>query len=321
MKVLEENEYTNTETVSTLTPEEVALLTLSMAQRGLLRKWAQDLTSKPTPGPKPKSQDKAEKADKSQATTAQDVRGDAAMMALVDQRIKQLGVVTIDEDESDDEDNANGATSKHTKGKKKSGRKRTSCDIVKRAIDWPHFHVYRGPGRKPVEFDTLTLAEFTYGYLCVQRDADDVDDQIAMTTHLRLLMADATEFGWPAVRNYHGVLLQLMEQRNFSWSQDSTQLREQYLKSCPATSTTEKAGSGQERPWSGATDTKRYCGPYQAGKCQETGPEHDSPRGTVHHICSFCLRRAGKPCNHPESRCMRKGFMAGKDTGAAAEER
>ena len=56
----------------------------------------------------------------------------------------------------------------HSKSHKlKSGRSRTSEDIVKRQVDWPHFNVFKGPSRKAAEYDSLSIAEFVFGYLAM----------------------------------------------------------------------------------------------------------------------------------------------------------
>ena len=53
---LAEQDYTSTETVATLTPEEIKSFDkITMAQQGLVRKWATELTA-PKPTPSPKSQ-------------------------------------------------------------------------------------------------------------------------------------------------------------------------------------------------------------------------------------------------------------------------
>ncbi len=300
VKKLEDNEYITAYAVSTLKDEEVAALGLTMAQNGLVRRWVAELT----PGAS-----KTAAAATSKQTMIHDLREDASLMELVDRRIKELSLA---EDTTDEEEEGGAKGGARPKGKRSSGRKRTSCDVVKREVDWPHFHVYRGPGRTAAEYDTLTLAEFTYGYLNIVWDIMITEEQEknAMLTHLRLLMADTMEYGWSAARNYHGILLQLIEQGRFNWTADTTKFREQYLKSQP---TPIKAPTDR-RPQRAAPSDVRYCGPFQTGKCDKES-EHESAWGPVQHFCAHCFRRAGKQFPHPECKCMRKGYSAPEKGG------
>lgn len=307
LKALEEQDYTSTEDLATLTVDEIKSFTaITMGQQGRLRKWVAELT------PPPKVSAAASKAAVSKASlTIQDLRADSSLMEWVDDRIKRLGLGAAapkaDAGDSEDDDEAD-KTADRKKGKK-SGRKRTSCDVIKKVVDWPHFHVYRGPGRKPAEFDDLSSPEFTYGHVCVMKEVGDQKEKDAMLDHLQALMADSTEYGWPAARNFHGVLLQLLEQQRFTWGQDTTKIREQYLKTASS-----KPDSKPEISGIGASaGGKRFCAPYQSGKCTERETEHESSWGTVHHICAFCCKKAGRACNHPESKCIRKTHMVTRE--------
>ena len=101
----------------------------------------------------------------------------------------------------------------HSKSHKlKSGRSRTSEDIVIRQVDWPHFNVFKGPSRKAAEYDSLSIAKFVFGYLGnALKPNTSSGDRWAMLRHLRDLMQDATMYPWEGVRNFHGIVLRLME--------------------------------------------------------------------------------------------------------------
>ena len=101
----------------------------------------------------------------------------------------------------------------------KSGRGRTTNDLVLRRVPWPHHGVYKGQAPKPAMFDTLSIPEFVSGYLGHATKPNlPSATQAAMLSHLRELMHDASAYPWEGVRNYHGILLGMMEQNELTWA-------------------------------------------------------------------------------------------------------
>ena len=101
----------------------------------------------------------------------------------------------------------------------KSGRGRTTDDFVVRRVPWSHHGVYKGQARKPAMFDTLFIPEFVFGYLGHTTKPNlPSATQAAMLSHLRELMHDASAYPWEGVRNYHGILLGMMEQNELTWA-------------------------------------------------------------------------------------------------------
>lgn len=181
----------------------------------------------------------------------------------------------------------------------KSGRTRTTADTVMRQVPWPHFGIFKGPARKPATYDSLTMAEFVAGYarLVIRADAQT---QKPMLAHLAELMEDATSFPFPNVRNYHGIVLSLMEQDDLTWSDTESiqKLRQQYARvanPAPAPSTpTGSSGCGG-----------KPCPDYQIGKCTLHGT-HEHRGEKVDHVCAFCMAVKRRAFPHSERDCLTK---------------
>ena len=205
--------------------------------------------------------------------------------ARVTTALKDFG---LDEDETQ-EDIPTGGKNIHSS--RKSGRTRTTEDLIVKYVHWPHFGIYKGPSRKPAAYDDLFMPEFVAGYVnCLLRHntADNTKDH--MLRHLQDLMHDATMYPWRNVRNFHGIVLGMMEQGELTWEDTSTiqQLRQQYAR-IPHTPTV---------PF---TPDLQPCSKYQTEQCTQAAP-HDK----LAHICAWCYRYKGKAFGHPQSKCMSK---------------
>ena len=105
----------------------------------------------------------------------------------VHQRMANLHIL----EESSDDDTGRTTARPHAKGKK-SGRAKTLNDVVVRDIDWPGYHVYRGPHRAPATYEDLTIQEFVYGFMCQLIDAKAGYYERGH----RPPMAECTKFAW-----------------------------------------------------------------------------------------------------------------------------
>lgn len=235
------------------------------------------------------------------AETVADLRQNQDLQRLVEKRLRTLGVQPDSDSDSDE---------KEKKGKKKgkSGRAKTASDFIKYAVEWPHFHVFRGADRKPAQYDDLTLAEFVFGYLAIVQEGKlSPVTKHAMLQHLQGLMMDAAEYSFEGARNCHAIVLQQLEQGRVTWDDTERllELRRTYAQRQPSN---DQSGKSSGR------DNGRgplFCLKYQDGRCSHTG-EHQTTRGLVKHICAFCLRQTGSAYNHPEQQCKRKARTSGE---------
>ena len=234
-------------------------------------------------------------SDTGEEASPRSLQRDQRLKKKVHQRMADLHIL----EESSDDDTGRTTACRPTQGKK-SGRAKTLNDVVVRDIDWPHYHVYRGPHRAPATYEDLTIQEFVYGFMCQLIDAK-TDSKIRenQLQYLRDIMREATDHPWPNVRNLHGIVLSHMEMDRVAWTDDDAirNLRETYITRAP-TSQTPQVDNRRTN--------KRYCLMFQDGRCKQLTPEHSSPRGSVNHFCAFCYRVTGNSYQHAEMDCNRK---------------
>lgn len=239
--------------------------------------------------------------------TAHDLRKNARLQREVRSRMAQLDL--MDGDQSDD-DSDTGDTqpskSRHI-NKLKSGRSRTADDVIAKSVDWPHYYVYRGNERRPAQYEELSIAEFTFGYLAVVSREKSAKIRDIMLQHLQELMQDAVDFPWESVRNFHAIFLHQQEMDRITWNSRSeiAKLRQIYV-------------MRPLKPATGATGP-RFCLPFQAGKCTQAG-DHQTQRGQVKHICAYCLKSQNGQFPHPEKDCKRKQRALTGNDGAAKND-
>ena len=178
-------------------------------------------------------------------------------------------------------------------------------------------HIHRAGETKPPAFDTLTVQEFVVGFMCDIDKCKDEHKKKRLWLHLHQLMTDAMHFGWESIRGFHAVFLQQIEQGRMDWDSDISSLKTQYLLA-PLGKLSDKQAEprrNQEVPRDRERDREYgehpttgpvICLPYQSGGCKAIGDQHESTRGTVRHICAFCLKATGRFCHHPEDKCIRK---------------
>ncbi len=237
--------------------------------------------------------------------TARDLRRDTRLQRDVRARMADLRLLNDTDGNSSDEDTPATSKRKCDKLNGKSGRSRTADEVISQAIDWPHYHVYRGPERKPAKYEDLTIAEFTFGYLASlsQHHHDDVTRKV-MLGHLQELMQDAMDYPWESVRNYHAIVLHQQEMARLTWAdhQRIQQLRLMYVtRAAP-----QNAQGGPVAP--------RFCLAYQTGRCSQPR-DHASNKGPVKHICAFCFLQQKGQFPHPEQECRRKQRATPATTG------
>jgi len=236
-------------------------------------------------------------------TSGQTATAPVPLRSAVSGRVQQELMAALgDSSSSDSDDNYHQATRSKSR-RLKSGRSRTSEDVVKRHVDWPHFNVFKGPSRAAAEFDSLTIPEFVYGYMGnVLKPGTPTSVQLSMLRHLRELMHDATMFPWEGVRNFHGILLRLMEHDEATWNDRALiqELRAQYSRTPAASNKSYAAVPSHPRPRS------RPCPDFQKGVCTHSD-DHESHQGKrVSHICGWCYRVRRKSFQHPEKDCFTK---------------
>ena len=231
-----------------------------------------------------------------QATPAT-VRADANTMAEVAARLAEWGL-------QDDEDTGRGKTPPVWGSRtRKSGTVTTGTDSIKYVIDWPHFHVRKGPKRVTPEFEQLTSEEFVLGYLRMLDDPNSKFDTSRMLQILQDVMEDAVDFGWDRARSFYGMVGLDVEHKRLDWHNTQELLKMRL--------THARAGfpQGQIKAQKNNSPAKvKTCAPFQTGEC-----EHSSDHGAFKHICDYCLRVRSLSFPHAEGECKTKKHNQSKN--------
>ncbi len=250
--------------------------------------------------------------------TSESLRQDPRLMKKIAQRMRELNLLqhgrdsgesnSSSDESSEDEDKSHRKSARHRKKKGKpqrSGRVRTTEEVIMHDVEWPHFHVYRGAALQPAVYDDIHVDEFVYGYLQDALELRDGSKKRHMLQHLADLMGDSLEYGWESARNSHGIVLQKMEVGKLSWrsARDVARTRAKFSRLRPAATTPTTSGhgkGGKQESFKGPL----FCVPFQDGQCKHHG-DHSSNHGHVTHICAFCCKQ-GFAYRHPEAECRKK---------------
>ena len=175
-------------------------------------------------------------------------------------------------------------------------------DQIVNEIDWPHFYIYRGQERKPIQYTQITQSEFTYGFLAMLDNPRNYMDRELMLSILKTLMLDASQYGWPHIRSYYSMLASGIEMDRYSWSDTSqiAALRMQFAQR-PAYSTQQRQSYSPRQTF--PQGNVRICAAYQTDSCQ-SGSGHEG----LNHVCAYCFANTGLLFNHREKDCRRKTF-------------
>ena len=124
-------------------------------------------------------------------------------------------------------------------------------------------------------------------------------------------MRDGQQSGWPAIRNFHGVWLQHIEEGGATWGDEVTHLdlRRSLVRHrlAPSTepnstpvSTSQASSWGLRRTGNLHVAHPGYqaCVAFNQGTCTSNAGQP----GDL-HVCSHCLKTARKLWNHPEFTC------------------
>ena len=223
--------------------------------------------------------------------TAASLQHDSALQSEVATRLATLL------QQPQDDDDYPGLPGKYSKSKK-SGRAKTANDFVLCDVDWPHYYVYRGHQRKPAQYEELSIAEFVLGFShMILKGKHEGASHAAMLQLLCNMMEDASEFGWPSVRNFYAILTNQVEMKRATWT-DSLVIQhlranyaQKYIRQNPNT----------KKPKSAPV----CCTAFQDGSCEHP-TDHTTDSGLERHICSYCFRVTGQHYNHAENQCRRK---------------
>ncbi len=194
-------------------------------------------------------------------------------------------------------------------------------------FEWPQEHVFRYGQTDPVEFKTLTMAEFSTGFTTSTLHAHP-HYQRPMNLFYERLMQDAVIHEWALIRNFAHIVLTRVFKGTLQWG-DKEQLdhiRSVHLYGAAAaglhtrgqTRASYTTGQGAGQPTSQATSARgqsrpMLCHRYNDGACQHNAT-HTTNGRTYQHGCTYCLGRLGRFLPHAETECQTKLKTASKNS-------
>ena len=222
--------------------------------------------------------------------TPDTVRQDHEVMAEAMARMAEWG---LDEDGMIDKTDV---PRKWRNRQRKSGAVSTGMDSIKVFVDWPHFHIQKGPKQIAPELSDITAEEFVLGYLRMLDDPDSQFDRERMLSILKDILEDSVDFGWERAKAFYTMLGRQVEQRRLLWS-DTEQILKLRLThsrvSIPDTSTKPKRQTMLAKI--------KTCAAFQKGSCDQP-----ADHGQFRHVCDYCLRVRSAVFPHSELKCKSK---------------
>ena len=229
--------------------------------------------------------------------TPETLRSDSAAMAEVAAKLAEWGI------HDDDLDKSMAPEQIWCMRWRKSGTVTKGTDSIKCSIDWPHFHIRKGPKREPPEFKHLTSEEFVLGYLRMLRSPDSKFDQQRMLEILQDVMEDTVDFGWERARSFYDILGLEVEKKRLDWSdrQEILKFRLIHARS-PAPTDTSRSPRV-------STNTRiKPCAAFQSSTC-----DHTTDHGQFRHVCDYCYRARNMTFPHAEADCKTKRINQAKN--------
>lgn len=185
---------------------------------------------------------------------------------------------------------------------------------------YPHKFVFRGPEKKRIPLNDVSLAEHLWGILCIVKDPK-TDPRIKprLLAHLEDVIEDSCDFLWPAVRRWSEETFSLIAENRIPNGWYSTQ-RIQLLRVSmsridnakinfdfePVLHRKQQQAVMQFQPQADGLKGGPPCTAFnsQAGCSLQSG--HMIGGRRMIHICSYCLVQCSTGYQHPEASCRNK---------------
>lgn len=190
-----------------------------------------------------------------------------------------------------------------------------------RPYPYPFRYVLRGPERRKVSINSVTLSEHLWGLVRMIRD-DKLDPAIRphLNTHLVEIIEDSCDFEWRNVRGWSEEVFGLIAEDRLpgGWTASSRiqMLRMSMSRLHSARQTCEpdnfpRQRDAQPRPlqqFSQQTDSGKGgpCHAYNSHSGCPLPAGHMSNGKRLQHVCTFCLVNSCAPYTHPGTQCRNK---------------
>lgn len=190
-------------------------------------------------------------------------------------------------------------------------------------FDYPFKYISRGPEKKKLALNQVTLAEHLWGILRMVKDEKTDPSLIRpLLAHLEDVIEDSCDFDWPRVRRWSEEVFCLVSEKRLPQGWVSTNkiqmLRmsmsrlELGMLQTPKEQQPRRQYSHQQHQ----PQTQSYSAdpPKGGPPCQAYNSPSGCPLPAGHfingrrmsHVCSFCLVNSSAAYTHPESQCRNK---------------
>lgn len=184
---------------------------------------------------------------------------------------------------------------------------------------YPFKYVARGPERKKLLINTVTLAEHLWGILRMIKD-EKTDKNVVpyLLKHLEDVIEDACDFDWSRVRRWSEEIFSLVAEKRLEdgWkSQNRIQMLRMNISRTEAAALYQSfhyvkdplyKRSAQQGPTSDPPRGGPPCVAYNSPAGCPLQPGHVVNGRKVSHICTFCLFNSSAAYTHPEAQCRNK---------------
>lgn len=183
------------------------------------------------------------------------------------------------------------------------------------AKKYPFNYVTRGPEKKKLSFNTLTLAEHIFGLFCMIDDPEiDPATRPNLVAHMREVAEDASEFEWPNVRRWSEEVFSLLADRRLTdgWGDKARiqNLRTGMSRIDAARLHFHKDNNPRRFPSSANQSDNLRGGP----PCQDFNGPNGCNLQSGHmmhgrrqvHVCAYCLNNTAAVHPHSEQVCRTK---------------
>lgn len=179
---------------------------------------------------------------------------------------------------------------------------------------YPFKYVFRGPDKKRVSINSVSLSEHLWGLVRMIKDpAIDPFTRPALINHLEEIIEDSCDYEWAGIRRWSEEVFSLMAENRLPDGWRSTQriqmLRMMMARTPLAPPVTFKDFQPKRQVQSFGNDQTKGGPPCQAYNTQAGCPlpaGHVDNGRKMMHVCTYCLRNSSAAYTHPESQCRNK---------------
>ena len=174
-------------------------------------------------------------------------------------------------------------------------------------VVWPQDCAFVGHLRARVTYEQLTQSQFVLGFLRSVQEEVNPYIRSNMVEYLTELFQNVCDFGWPAAKGAHLVVMSKMEDGLVTWAdlKKVNKIRKTYVRTSGSSNNFTGEAYSQVSKKGSRKPSTMPCKEFQEGKCNKH-QDHEVGLITHKHICAYCLYTLNRMYNHAENVCNNK---------------